>query len=152
MICLTKLFQQKRRKIGYILAFSAPTISKRDSSDIYMFIYLYRYCAICLLLYCMLIAWRYCFLYIYILFLFLTSTSIFLLLWLPSLYHLAFYGAKVWQFCQIPNTRRCLIRLKLFRNAFHKCCTFGFSKKLSTELFGVLPLGTTILNARKKAI
>ena len=42
-----------------------------------MFIYLYRYCAICLLLYCMLIAWRYCFLYIYILFLFLTSTSIF---------------------------------------------------------------------------
>ena len=31
-----------------------------------------------------------------------------------------------------------LIRLKLFRNAFHKCCTFGFSKKLSTELFGVL--------------
>ena len=38
----------------------------------------------------------------------------------------------------------CLIRLKLFRNAFHKCCTFGFSKKLSTELFGVLTLGTTI--------
>ena len=68
----------------------------------------------------------------------------FLLLWLPSLYHLAFYSAKVWQFCQIPNTRRCLIRLKLFRNAFHKCCTFGFSKKLSTELFGVLSLGTTI--------
>ena len=33
MICLTKLFQQKRRRIGYILAFSAPTISKRDSSD-----------------------------------------------------------------------------------------------------------------------
>ena len=32
MICLTKLFQQKRRRIGYILAFSAPTISKRDSS------------------------------------------------------------------------------------------------------------------------
>ena len=49
-----------------------------------------------------------------------------------------FYGAKVWRFCQIPNTRRCLILLKLFRNAFHKCCTFGFSKKLSTELFGVL--------------
>ena len=34
MICLTKLFQQKRRRIGYILAFSDPTISKRDSSDI----------------------------------------------------------------------------------------------------------------------
>ena len=34
MICLTKLFQQKRRRIGYILAFSAPTISKRDSSGI----------------------------------------------------------------------------------------------------------------------
>ena len=34
MICLTKLFQQKRRRIGYILAFSAPTISKRDSSEI----------------------------------------------------------------------------------------------------------------------
>ena len=34
MNCLTKLFQQKRRRIGYILAFSAPTISKRDSSDI----------------------------------------------------------------------------------------------------------------------
>ena len=110
----------------------------------YMFIYLYRYCVICLLLYCMLTVWGYYFLYIYILFLFLTSTSIFLLLWLPSLYHLAFYGAKVWRFCQIPNTRRCLIRLKLFRNAFHKCCTFGFSKKLSTELFGVLTLGTTI--------
>ena len=104
----------------------------------YMFIYLYRHFAIYLLFYCMLEAWGYCFLYIYILFLFLTSTSIFLLLWLPSLYHLAFYGAKVWRFCQIPNTRRCLIRLKLFRNAFHKCCTFGFSKKLSTELFGVL--------------
>ena len=34
MICLTKLFQQKRRRIGYILAFSAPKISKRDSSDV----------------------------------------------------------------------------------------------------------------------
>ena len=34
MICLTKLFQQKRRRIGYILAFSAPTISKRDSSEV----------------------------------------------------------------------------------------------------------------------
>ena len=34
MICLTKLFQQKRRRIGYILAFSDPTISKRDSSEI----------------------------------------------------------------------------------------------------------------------
>ena len=33
MICLTKLFQQKRRRIGYILAFSDPTISKRDSSE-----------------------------------------------------------------------------------------------------------------------
>ena len=29
---LTKLFQQKRRRIGYILAFSDPMISKRDSS------------------------------------------------------------------------------------------------------------------------
>ena len=105
---------------------------------IYIVIALFIYCVVCLLLYCMLEAWEYCFLYIYILFLFLTSTSIFLLLWLPSLNHLAFYGAKVWRFCQIPNTRRCLIRLKLFRNAFHKCCTFGFSKKLSTELFGVL--------------
>ena len=35
MICLTKLFQQKRRRIGYILAFSTPTISKRDSSGIF---------------------------------------------------------------------------------------------------------------------
>ena len=34
MICLTKLFQQKRRRIGYILAFSDPTISKRDSSEL----------------------------------------------------------------------------------------------------------------------
>ena len=34
MNCLTKLFQQKRRRIGYILAFSGPMISKRDSSDI----------------------------------------------------------------------------------------------------------------------
>ena len=33
MNCLTKLFQQKRRRIGYILAFSGPMISKRDSSD-----------------------------------------------------------------------------------------------------------------------
>ena len=105
---------------------------------IYIVIALFIYSVVCLLLYCMLTALVYYFLYIYILFLFLTSTSIFLLLWLPSLYHLAFYGAKVWRFCQIPNTRRCLIRLKLFRNAFHKCCTFGFSKKLSTELFGVL--------------
>ena len=37
--------------------------------------------------------------------------------------------------------QECLIRLKLFRNAFHKCYTFGYSKKLSTELFGVLTLG-----------
>ena len=35
MNCLTKLFQQKRRRIGYILAFSGPMISKRDSSDRY---------------------------------------------------------------------------------------------------------------------
>ena len=34
MNCLTKLFQQKRRRIGYILAFSGPMISKRDSSDL----------------------------------------------------------------------------------------------------------------------
>ena len=33
MNCLTKLFQQKRRRIGYILAFSGPMISKRDSSE-----------------------------------------------------------------------------------------------------------------------
>ena len=33
---------------------------------------------------------------------------------------------------------------KTFPESFHKCCTFGFSKKLSTELFGVLTLGTTI--------
>ena len=32
MNCLTKLFQQKRRRIGYIQAFSGPMISKRDSS------------------------------------------------------------------------------------------------------------------------
>ena len=42
-----------------------------------IFIYLYRYCVVCLFLYCMLAAWGYYFLYIYILFLFLTSTSIF---------------------------------------------------------------------------
>ena len=34
MNCLTKLFQQKRRRIGYIQAFSGPMISKRDSSDV----------------------------------------------------------------------------------------------------------------------
>ena len=33
MNCLTKLFQQKRRRIGYILAFSDQMISKRDSSE-----------------------------------------------------------------------------------------------------------------------
>ena len=27
---------------------------------------------------------------------------------------------------------------KTFPESFHKCCTFGFTKKLSTELFGVL--------------
>ena len=66
-----------------------------------------------------------------------------LFLWmrLSSLYQLAFYFAKVWRFCQIPNTRPCLIRLKLFWKAFRKCRTFGYSKKLSTELFGVLTLG-----------
>ena len=42
-----------------------------------MLLYLYRYCAIYLLLYCMLTAWGYYFLYIYILFWFLISTSIF---------------------------------------------------------------------------
>ena len=36
MNCLTKLFQQKRRRIGYILAFSGPMISKRDSSVVDM--------------------------------------------------------------------------------------------------------------------
>ena len=40
MICLTKLFQQKRRRIGYILAFSDPTISKRDSSEIIYYLYI----------------------------------------------------------------------------------------------------------------
>ena len=35
MNCLTKLFQQKRRRIGYIQAFSGPMISKRDSSVFY---------------------------------------------------------------------------------------------------------------------
>ena len=38
MNCLTKLFQQKRRRIGYILAFSGPMISKRDSSDMQYYI------------------------------------------------------------------------------------------------------------------
>ena len=57
---------------------------------------------------------------------------------LSSLYHLTFYFAKVCRFCQIPNTRPCLIRLKLFWKAFRKCCSFGYSQKLSTELFGVL--------------
>ena len=33
---------------------------------------------------------------------------------------------------------------KTFPESFHKCCTLRFSKKLSTELFGVLTLGTTI--------
>ena len=33
---------------------------------------------------------------------------------------------------------------KTFPESFHKCFIFGFSKKLSTELFGVLTLGTTI--------
>ena len=108
-----------------------------------IFIYLYRYCVVCLFLYCMLAAWGYYFFYLYSIFVPYFDLY-FLLQWFPSLYHLVFYRAKVWRFCQIPNTRRCLIRLKLFRNAFHKCCTFGFSKKLSTELFGVLTLGTTI--------
>ena len=40
MNCLTKLFQQKRRRIGYILAFSDQMISKRDSSDFYDIIFL----------------------------------------------------------------------------------------------------------------
>ena len=44
-----------------------------------IFIYLYRYCVVCLFLYCMLAAWGYYFLYIYILFLFLTSTSFFII-------------------------------------------------------------------------
>ena len=30
---------------------------------------------------------------------------------------------------------------KTFPESFHKCCTLGFSEKLSTELFGVLTLG-----------
>ena len=43
MNCLTKLFQQKRRRIGYILAFSGPMISKRDSSDNSIYNYCPRY-------------------------------------------------------------------------------------------------------------
>ena len=101
----------------YLMRFFCLVISIYIVIALYydMLIYLYRYCVICLwrclsifLLHAL--AWGYSFLYIYILYLFLTSTSIFLLLWLPSLNHLAFYGAKVWRFCQIPNTRRCLIR------------------------------------------
>ena len=118
---------------------------------IYLYILLLGYITIGLYIYIGIALFIYCFiaclqhgglLSLYLYFIFVPYYDLyFLWLWLPSLYHLAFYDAKVWRFCQIPNTRRCLIRLKLFRNAFHKCCTFGFSKKLSTELFGVLTLG-----------
>ena len=57
-------------KISYLMS-SWILVS---SSTISLLIYLYRYCAIYLLLYCMLEAWGYYFLY----FLFLTSASIFL--------------------------------------------------------------------------
>ena len=105
-------------------------------------IYLYRYCVICLLLYCLQHGGITFFISIFY-FCSLLRPLFFMIVVAVSL-SFGFYDAKVWRFCQIPNTRRCLIRLKLFRNAFHKCCTFGFSKKLSTELFGVLTLGTTI--------
>ena len=111
------------------------------SSYLYIIIGLYIYIGIALFIYCFIACLKHggiAFFISIFYFCSLLRPLFFLLLWLPSLYHLAFYGAKVWRFCQIPNTRRCLILLKLFRNAFHKCCTFGFSKKLSTELFGVL--------------
>ena len=104
-------------------------------------LYLYIYIGIALFIYCFIVCLQYggiAFFISIFYFCSLLRALFFYYLWLPSLYHFAFYGAKVWRFCQIPNTRRCLIRLKLFWNAFHKCCTFGFSKKLSTELFGVL--------------
>ena len=114
------------------------------SSYLYIVIGLYIYIGIALFIYCFIACLKHggiAFFISIFYFCSLLRPLFFLLLWLPSLYHLAFYGAKVWRFCQIPNTRQCLIRLKLFRNAFHKCCTFGFSEKLSTELFGVLTLG-----------
>ena len=111
------------------------------SSYLYIIIGLNIYIGIALFIYCFIACLKHggiAFFISIFYFCSLLRPLFFLLLWLPSLNHLAFYGAKVWRFCQIPNTRRCLILLKLFRNAFHKCCTFGFSKKLSTELFGVL--------------
>ena len=110
------------------------------SSYLYIVIGLYIYIGIALFIYCFIACLKHGGIAFFISIFYFCSLlrPLFLLLWLPSLNHLAFYGAKVWRFCQIPNTRRCLILLKLFRNAFHKCCTFGFSKKLSTELFGVL--------------
>ena len=113
----------------------------------YILIYLYCYCIVyllCCLFIALLHAWSMgvlLSLYLYSIFVPYFDFYFYMILVAVSLYHLAFYRAKVWLFCQIPNTRRCLIRLKLFRNAFHKCCTFGLSEKLSTELFGVLTLG-----------
>ena len=111
----------------------------------YIAIYLYNYIVIALFIYCVVCFSIAClqhggitfFISIFY-FCSLLRPLFFMIVVAVSLYHLAFYRAKVWRFCQIPKTRRCLILLKLFRNAFHKCCTFGFSKKLSTELFGVL--------------
>ena len=122
---------------------------------IYLYILLLGYIAICLYIYIGIVLFVYCF--IACLqhggITFFISIFYFCSLLRPLFFYNSgcrlsiiwpFYGAKVWRFCQIPNTRQSPIRLKLFRNAFHKCCTFGFSKKLSTELFGVLTLGTTI--------
>ena len=122
---------------------------------IYLYILLLSYIAICLYIYIGISLFIYCFIaclkhggiafFISIFYFCSLLRPLFFILGVAvSFYHLAFYDAKVWRFCQIPNTRQSPIRLKLFRNAFHKCCTFGFSKKLSTELFGVLTLGTTI--------
>ena len=111
------------------------------SSYLYIIIGLYIYIGIALFIYCFIACLKHggiAFFISIFYFCSLLRPLFFLLLWLPSLYHLAFYGAKVWRFCQIPNTRRCLILLKLFWKAFRKCCSFGYSQKLSTELFGVL--------------
>ncbi len=116
--------------------------------------YIYCYWVICLYIYIGIALFFYCFIvclqhwgitfFISIFYFCSLLRPLFFMIVVADSLSFGFYGAKVWRFCQIPNTRQCLIRLKLFRNAFHKCCTFGFSKKLSTELFGVLTLGTTI--------
>ena len=112
----------------------------------YILIYLYCYCVVYLLCYLFITLLHACSmgvllsLYLYSIFVPYFDLYFFITVVAVSL-SFGFLRAKVWRFCQIPNTRRCLIRLKLFRKAFHKCCTFGYSKKLSTELFGVLTLG-----------